>query len=498
MQEEFEKKVQERVHTFGIQPSRQVWDDIDAVLSKRKHRRVFIGWWILLGLVVIGGGVLLYEKDNILHNDLNQHPGITNNDSTSNNFANTTPATPAPGKGNTQKEQEKPLENKKKIKQGEQDTNQGEGETKQDSKIVTARSYEKNNNKAMQSNLPGIISSGAAQVQKNDKTPITGLTAGKAQPAGNPTAYTPPAFKEPPPFVPGDTKQINEKPQEVITDAAKQVTATTVTPQEKEAGKNNIPKTIARKTGHQWFFTVSGGTTQTISFGAFNESTDKSLYSAYQNVQALTSPAVFKYDITRPGTGFHVTAGAEYQYNFSSRWRMSAGLQVAYLSNTQKTGELYINPSSFYGGLAGNVYLSVPAQLPSYYQSGPSSVNTVINKTWWVQVPVSFNYVVNPRGKTKLLLNAGLSVAQMFNSKWLIPDARYGKLYYDKSALNKTILSWQAGPLLQLRNQVKLGLSYEESFTTLTKKYISPKLYWQNVSLNIAIPLKAKFKKEKK
>ena len=480
MQEEFEKKIRERMHTFGIQPSHQVWDDIDAVLSKKKHRRVFAGWWVLLGIIAIGGGVLFFKKDTILHSTINNKP-VVKQTTTASNAAKQTPGTatlptpvnvPSEKAQNTQQEAVKP---------------------KKDNNTYAYQPLKKDKIQTSQIKQPAVSNAATIAIQSNSPG-ISGLPTNKKQPADAQTAYTPPAYKEPPTSLQANTGQdaVKEQPKAAEVKKPPQLAVNSPT-QEKVAPQTNVHR------GHQWFFTLSGGTTQTTAATTFNKipltAPAGPFYATPQNLPALTSLAALKYDIYKPDIGYHITAGGIYQANLSRNWRLSAGLQVTYLSNTQKTGMLFVNSYS-----QSNIYtgLGVSLNLPYYYQAQSTLLNTIVNKAWQLQAPVSLSYIINPKGKTKITLNGGVSGAWMFSSQWLIPDSKYGKLYYNKSSLNNAIFSWQAGPSLELHNQLQFGMRYEHSFTTLAKSDISPKLYWQNISIYVAVPFNRKNKNMKK
>ncbi len=502
MQEEFEKKVQERMRTFGIPPSPQVWDDVNAVLGKKKHRRVFIGWWILLGLVAAGGGVFLYEKDNIMHETLNQRPVITK-DTTENNLAKVAPGVrPAQNakKENTAAQpeatnlQNEKRENTASIAQSEQksvaEVNRGPnaGDNKQYLKKTPSTAIIVNSSTVSQKNEPFAKEPLRAKTQPKDGQPI-------AEASTNGTVN-----KEPPVLQPGSSNQA--VPQQQTGHAIQSITpaATASSNLPETPGKTYIPAVKAVK--HQWYFTLSGGLTQTRANNS-SSGQDKNLSPggapSYNNVNilALTSPAALKYDVPNPGTGYNISAGVGYQYKLSGRWRIHAGLQLAYIANTQKAGILYNQQIRLDNGNGGTGFSTGGNNIDiqaSYYQGG-STLNTVVNKAWQIQLPVGVNYVVNTRGKTKFIIDAGFIIANMLTSRWLIPDSRYGKLYYNKQVLNNTIVSWQAGPAVEFKSNIKLGVYYQQSFTTLAKKYVTPHLYWQNINIYTAIPFSIKSKK---
>ncbi|MEO7982868.1 MAG: hypothetical protein ABI688_02180, partial [Bacteroidota bacterium] len=52
---EFEKRVQEKMGGFNLPPSAEVWKEVERRIRKEKKRR-FIFWWPLL-LLLAGGGI---------------------------------------------------------------------------------------------------------------------------------------------------------------------------------------------------------------------------------------------------------------------------------------------------------------------------------------------------------------------------------------------------------------------------------------------------------
>ena len=518
MQEEFEKKVQDRMLTFGMQPSPQVWDDIDAALGKRKHRRIFIGWWILLGLVIAGGGLLFYQKDNILHNELNQQPVPVVDSASHNNLAQT-PAAATPA--------QKPAEETAPVTLIKPAAPNGSGD---ENNNATTQTY--NNQHTSPSSKKAIASLSTTVVKSpatdnsptTDNTPVNNNTANTNAPVknsntepvdntitpnsngaepGNPSTTPNAAIAEQPPAPQAAARDSTVIQQPAILPQAPVNAVTNQPPPDKKTAPIN-PKTIA-SSRHQWFFTVGGGTTQTTSFGSFNKTNNNGMSAPitggnYDVVPGFTALAAQTYEISAPKRGYHLFAGLTHQYKLAKQWRLTGGLQVAYLTNKQQTGA-YVKSNPIY--LSAN-YLSQNAGTDKiyqedYYQAGaPSSQYTVVNKAWQLQVPVNVAYVINPRAKTKVLVNAGLSAAWTLKSRWIIPDTRFDKLYYNNTVLNGTTISWQAGPAVELKNQWRFGLQYQQSFTTLAKTYVTPKLYWQNISLYAGIPFNITLKKHKK
>ncbi|HWB24522.1 MAG TPA: hypothetical protein VG738_03535 [Chitinophagaceae bacterium] len=479
MQEEFEKKIQERMHTFGIPPSPQVWEDIDAVLSKKKHRRVFIGWWILLGLLIAGAGTFLLEKDHVLHNTLEQ-PAITS-DSTQKNIAGNQPENMSAGG-------QKATQN-----------NQPAGViAKNDLKAENGQIQASNDKQAYQIQKAKVIKQLNKSISKQSKSVIFKTMPGSQPPVVKQEANNHNPGKEPPLNIQGNNGQtIVPQPANPIIKLADEASSSIASSPPGQGKKNVTPKAMM-SSRHQWFLRLSAGVLQTTKNSLL--SNDKSLSAAGpvsydNNILALTSPAALKYDLAAPGTGFIVSGGAVYQYKLSTRWQLYGGLGAAFLTNTQKVGNLYQSAFNLTTGLfnadqAGQVQTA-------YYLGGQENLNTIVNKAWQLQAQVGANFIITPRAKTKVFVDAGFSSAWMLASRWLIPDARYDKLYYNKQILNNTIISWQAGPGVQLKNEWKFGLEYQQSFTTLAKSYVTPHLKWENINVYTAIPFSFKSKKSK-
>ncbi|HEY6978780.1 MAG TPA: hypothetical protein VH396_20925, partial [Chitinophagaceae bacterium] len=86
MQDGFEKDIQKRMQDFNLEPSPQVWNEIDTALSEKKRRR-FILWWWLLPLMLAGGGVVWFYhagyKSNIPSVVSNQKEKVEGNENQS-------------------------------------------------------------------------------------------------------------------------------------------------------------------------------------------------------------------------------------------------------------------------------------------------------------------------------------------------------------------------------------------------------------------------------
>lgn len=513
MQEEFEKKVRERLHTFGIQPSHQVWDEIDAVLNKKKHRRVFAGWWILLGLAVIMGAVWFVEKDTITRDSINQQPPVPT-DTIENNITQTQkqkkeqndspadvaalPVVENEGSGSTNTAGTTANADGGGMGKAVAKTNTSLAAAPAPAKAVTSAAF------SFKAHVPGTgttqAGSNNADKTNNNLKENSQITSGAVAQNTTSNSINPwpnTTVKEPPISLTNGRANTAGVPGVAADSSSAATGVKEAVPQTAASTTGASTAALNSKKGGQWFFSLSAGTTQTISYGAFSNSTLLASLSTgsvqYLNVPVITSLGLYGYQIEQPGTGFHFAAGGIYEKNITNRWKVSGGLKFAYLTNTQKTGSK--QKSSFDVAATNNLFAgSVPTlSVDGYYEGGNTA--SVVNRAWQAEVPVNVGFVINPKSKIKFMLNGGVSFAWLFSSQWLIPDSRYSRLYYNKSVFNNTTFNWQAGPSVELPSHLRFGLQYQQSFNTLAKDYVTPKLYWQNISVYTAIPLGKKSKR---
>ncbi len=56
----FEKRLQEQMEGFKLQPSELVWDEVEQRIRKKKNRRRIIFWWLVPAL--LAGGIFTAVK----------------------------------------------------------------------------------------------------------------------------------------------------------------------------------------------------------------------------------------------------------------------------------------------------------------------------------------------------------------------------------------------------------------------------------------------------
>jgi len=456
MQDGFEKEIQKRMRDFNLEPSPEVWNEIDTALGEKKRRR-FILWWWLLPFMLAGGSIVWFYYANYKSN--------------------------APSAINNQKEKMSKNKNQSMIEENKNEATQEEGYARKQDEITNSKQFGPHRGDISDFAERGVINKNRTRENKIDQsgTEVTRITEPSElnkknilqNDAGINSAdkNADSAKKEPALSV---DKKDSSVARFLIKDSAGKAA---------QMRKNEVS---IKKRGN-WLITIGAGIAATKEHGSSNLlDPDKSFsqLSADGSGNYSSSPDSTN-KIIKPDNGFHFTAGILYQYPLSKKWIVSSGLQYRFLTNKQKAGK-YIDSS-------GGNYSSL-ISVTQYYQAGYT--NNISNKAYWLEIPLSIAYTINSAAKTKLQLSGGASYAWMFADKWLIPDSRSNKLYYSKQLLNKNIFNWQTGAAITFSPGWRIGLQYQQSISTLADKSVEPHLYWQNFSLHSAFPFQIKNHKQ--
>ncbi|WP_153799556.1 porin family protein [Foetidibacter luteolus] len=477
---EFEKNIQQRMRDFKLTPSPQVWGEIDAALNEKKRRRFALWWWLLPALLVTGAGVWLYnnagkpgkKQATAQQKDIQQ--AVTSQSADTGyhltGAGNETPAT------------------------NETAESGSHVETKADAaKPATSAKPIRKVYRRQQTATGNLLqpATGSQQTTANNLQLVTGNQQLSASSAGGNKEGA---------VVAGNTDQAIEKSlmQQAVDSssndrtslAENEVVPATTNKTGAATAQATTPKTIKASNKGNFYIQAGGGAFRTVTVTGSSRPLAQSLYDAIYapsngNVVIAPAPQDSAYSIVQPSAGYHMNVTLQYNHVINKRWKLSAGIGYRYLSNTQKTGRIIDSVQGLQ--YAGSFNSRKNAEVEGYSYAGFS--NTSVNRAHWLEVPVMIQYYIKPSAKRKIFIEAGVSYAWMFSSRWLIPDAEINRLYYSNQLLNRNIFSWQAGAGLELANRWKLGLLYQQSISTLADRTIKPGLHWQNLSLQLSAPL---------
>src|SRR4051794_18558128 len=320
MQDGFEKEIQKRMQDFNLEPSPQVWNEIDTVLSEKKRRRLIIWWW-LLPLMLAGGSITwLYHINYKAY-----APSV--------NY-----------------EKEKARKNKNQTIQKENVTKEEEKEKNADQEGITNSKHRGYNSGAARTGTNKNYDNKIDQTNLEATKVIEQLEVAKKIIKQNNTSIS------------SADKDINSSKKDFALSLERNDSVF------QSPFKNSASK-IAQKTKNEvsikkrgnWLIIIGAGITSTKEHGSSNLlDPDKSFI---QSDGVVSGPGNYPsspdstYKIIKSENGFHFTAGIVYQYPLSNKWIISSGLQYRFLTNKQKAGR-YVDSSAanYSSGNSGGQY----------------------------------------------------------------------------------------------------------------------------------------------
>ncbi|OIR05424.1 hypothetical protein GALL_124750 [mine drainage metagenome] len=446
MQGKFENDIEQQLSNFSLEPSPQIWKDVEAALHPRQKRRGIFWWWVLpLGLLLAGGGWWFYYSNNETKININSTT-IQNKKEINDDL----------------------IDDKKKQVENIPSTVQPQKNKTDNAVIKTAgnnlivRSIKNSNSKDdILQNKKEI----ADEVQQNKTTTTfskkeeNNSDKNKANPADSLTTIGQ-----------KNVDSIISTNEKHTTTKDKNDSAITTS-----SSKNNIPKTEKNKNNH-WLINFGGGSLHANQINLFPATA-----ASYSNVGSANPGGISNAgnQILEASTGFHFFGGIVYENNISKRWDFNTGLQYRYLQNKQSVGI----DSTLTGGII-------------YFTAANNSVKT--NYAHWLQVPVMLNYNLNPSAKNKFQLIFGGSLAWAFAEKWLVTDPNnfVHPYFYNTSINNHLFINLNAGIGYNYNNRFRISLLTEQSVSPIHKQS-TKKFYWQQLSLQINKPIQFTSRKNK-
>lgn len=442
MQGKFEENINQQLSNFSLEPSPQIWLDVETALHPHQKHRGIIWWWMpLLGLLLAGGGWWFYHSTNETKNNI--HSSISQNKNAIND--------------NLIDNEKKQVENipsniqsqKNKIKK-EAKENINSSLTIQSIKIIDRKNT-----------IPKPENNVAVEDQQNKKT-TTIIKNGENISDKNKEKYAN-----------NITVIVQKNIDSIISTNEKHTT----TKDKNDSAiislisKNKIQIPNKNKTNH-WLIAFGIGGLQVNRLNSF--SVNQLAYSS------ATVPANIYPLATEAKNGVNFFAGIVYEKNINKRWCFNTGLQYRYLQNKQSVGL----DSTVTGGII-------------YYTAVNTTTKT--NYAHWLQVPVVLSYSINPSAKNKFQLILGGSFAWAFAEKWLVTDPNNfaHPYFYNASINNHVFVNLSAGIGYNYNDKFRILLLAEQSLSPIHKQSTN-KFYWQQLSLQISKPIQFSSRKNKK
>jgi Outer membrane protein beta-barrel domain len=427
---EFEKRVREKMDQLSFDPSDTVWSGVDKEINRKEKRRRPLFWvFFLSGLTLAAGSFYYYSRLGDSHiapatkrQPATEHPSILHPEDIGDTSEKESLSIPASG-------------------QTVQHTNQ------------TFNRMSPGNANHPRSGKPGQTSDGVVLPPSSDRTipeqAETGqevLIAGRNLVADSsnglksvPLAGTKPAL---------DSDSLNKKAKEEL-----------------KKGKPSI-----------WHLGFTAGLgVSNITPGLFKSANQYSpgyFASAPANVNG--GPATVN-QASAINSGFSFGIGAFVSRSLSKRVAISVGVNYQYYSTVIRTGRSDSLTASSPGA-------ALYSSLNGVYAHGNGYAYT--NQYHFLELPLAVNFQLNKNVKTPLILEQGVSVSYLLSSNALYYDSRANLYYKDIQLLNKTQLNTSTAVMVGFRmrtNELLLGPQFLYGLTSLLKNSAgSPEhlIYW--------------------
>lgn len=466
---EFEKRVQEKMGDFGLRPSDEVWAEVEKRIRKEKKRR-FIFWWPLLFLL-LGAGIAAvtwfnYEKQQNIS-------GISNKET---KIEIERPAQQE--NGNSQKmtvpENTKKIENNVTIQGNSNKTktkNKVLADIKKNGNIITTSPA---NPKRGKNNI--------AQTANQHKN-ITEAVGKKLQPVYPPQAKN---------TIGGEIKKEDEQQKVLMKERAKneEVTKKTgpvseLTNVEKETIKqatDSANNQTEKKQSHRktekwnWGFEAAAGKSG-ISNGFF--SFNKALYADALSQQATTGSGTGTAP-SRIYPSFSWSAGLYGKKSISKRLDMNVGLGYTYFSTKLNTGSRIDSARNINNTYSGSV------RVENFYRvSGTGSSSAYTNKYHFISLSGNISWQVIRGKKIRLYWENGLLYNRLLGSSMLHYDDNLPGYYKDNKLLTRNHILFTTGFSIPVSQKVWINPYAAYSLTPVLKNTNSSKANFTDLSLRV-------------
>jgi hypothetical protein len=427
---EFEKRVREKMDQLSFDPSDAVWNGVDKEINKEEKRRTPLFWFFcFLGLTLATGGYYYYSHmdDSHIAAATKQQPATEHN-------LTLQPA----GKTDALK-----TDNLLKPAFGQT--------VQRAKKIVNGLPPE--NAKDLSSDKPEKASVGMViPPVSDDKIPgqaeagQEGLAGGKKSDVDSSAGFKSMRMAESKPAM--DSGSVNKKKKEELK--------------------------TEKSSSWQVGFTAGMGISN-ISPGLFKSANPASpaYYTAAPINAAAGTTTTNVSSTVNPGFSFSV--GAFIGRSLSKRVSFSAGINYRYYSTVIHTG----GQDSLSAAYPGPVLFNAAN---GFYQAGNEIA--YVNQYHFLELPLAIKFQLNKSIKMPVVLEEGLSVSYLLSSNALYYDPQSNVYYKDNQLLNKTQLNTSTAIMVGFhirQHELRLGPQFEYGLTNLMKSgAVSPEhlLYW--------------------
>jgi hypothetical protein len=461
-QNNFEKKIQQKLEELKIPPSDAVWENVEKNINKRKDRKKILIFFLLF-ISLASGAYYIFtsitndtnSKNQLVTRIVEKDSGQTKKDDSSFNQISVSPE-------NTSGKRNESVENLAPKKTPSQKSENKKPESKR-------------------TNMPNTLK------EKNLSVASENKITKEAKPIANDKKSLSPAKQTEAP-----SKQTNSEGNDLVNNSEKVQDGNIETQHEaviqnkiipatnpgdtNKVFSNNTDKSIIKinekNQNRKWKLgvTFSGGTSMIgggtapkinnlsssapLNFVSFPSSANNTTLSSFNNYFA---PSPIKNSMAFIG-------GVYIEKNISRKNKIDLGISYKYYSLINTTG----NKIDF------NIAPSLSAQ--SIYSSW-SNTNTYRNNFHYIEIPISLKFQLGNSETLPIYWSAGVSISQLISSNSLQFKPAPGLYYNDNSLYNKTQIGLQTGFSALLFAKTKVPINIGPYFIYNMSKLANEGLY---------------------
>lgn len=432
MQKKFEKNIEQAFQRFTIQPSAQVWVEVETALHPQKKRRVAGWWWFALATLLIGSAALGLFTLNSKHSKLNIAKANSEikkeADSINQNQASTT---------SVNIERPSTVDNKKANK-----NNQNKAFTRL-SKTSSLVNKKENQQLFLATNNLPIVSN----VQENNAITI----ANNNQEIKNTIQ---------PQIINSSIKQSDSIKKEMIV---------------KKTNIDSTQKTepnilLTTKTISPWkkFFLIELGS---FAERAINKSNEELIMADAFSLSIGTGGIanISSKPFYLPNIGFVAKTGLVLAKKINTRLYFQSGISYQYIQTSQKVGNR-IDTGSYI-----------------YYEKG--NANIISNHLHTITVPIGVQYYFSLRKSYRYFIGSSTNIQYLFGKNWLLANEVVKGYSYNQKLPFTLQASININTGIAFKNDAQLSLQLYSPLGLFYKNNSVKRSYWQT-GLQLLYPIK--------
>ncbi|MDZ4806688.1 MAG: hypothetical protein SGI96_00295 [Bacteroidota bacterium] len=461
---EFEKRVQQKMGDFNLRPSEEVWTAVERRIRKEKKRRV-IAWWPLFFLIAGGGiaaGILLTKKKG-------KEEIITANKKTETPIQSSLEKTSVP----------EPVNNSINTANPDTATNKNTAiivkRSSDEIKIIPVKSATSvKPDRQLKEKQTNVIQKQQNNTEVNNKDIVTADNKNNKKNENPLVTNTVPSTKNEPLIPARDSAKVSNIAVVTKQDIPQKNQKQEHVPQPPDSvSKKETTKTTNKKTKKwDWGIHFSAGRSsigQGLSFAG------QRLYFDALALQSSSPPGLFSNSSSPVPPSFSLATGVYFKKAISKKLDLNAGLGYSYLSTKINAGSRVDSTRQI------NNYYSQGLTVNNFYRSDGNSSH--INGYHFISLSADLSWRIIAGKKINIYWENGFSYNAMLGSSMLHYDRNLQGYYKDNSLLAKNQLAFSTGFSIPVSK--RLGVSPFVSYNLTPVLKNSDTLHFTNYGIRI-------------